>query len=616
MNSQTPRPQTLVHPNTSGKFALPAVTKTDAPDGSFVLSNPQNFCVEDRCLSDRLLKWARETPDTPYLLEKGEDGAWQGVSYQEALQQIRALASFLLSQGLGPERPLLILSGNSVRHGLLTLAAMHVGIPAVPVSVPYSLQDASLAKLRHIVETTSPGMAYADDSTAFANAFNFLASKDVALLSDTGDLTYEDALQFKPGSEVEEAHQQVNHDTVGKILFTSGSTGMPKGVIVTQLMMLATQQALVQIWPFLTTEPPVIVDWLPWNHTFGGNFNFNQILWNGGTFYIDDGRPMPGEIEKTMRNILEVSPTLFFNVPRGFDMMLPMLREDPALRRAFFARLQLIFYSGAGLPDHLWEGIEDLSIAERGEKVPFVSAWGATEAMLITCVHFPIDKAGVIGLPVPGYEVKFLPNGGKLEMRVRGPHVTPGYLNNPEKTEEAFDEDGYYIIGDAGRLQDPEDPAKGIVFDGRTSENFKLLTGTWVAVGALRMALIEALKPIVTDAVITGHDRSEIGALLFLNGEECRHLTGQQASLADYTNDISIRTHIAQALASYNASQTGSATRVRRVLLLPDVPSVENNEITDKGYINQRMVLELRADAVAGLYQGHDAVIFPGEVRG
>ncbi|WP_170464857.1 feruloyl-CoA synthase [Ruegeria arenilitoris] len=597
----------------SPKFAPASVLREDLGDGAFVLRSSYPLDMNVGCLSEYLERWAIDAPDRLFLAERGADDRWVSVTYSETLAQTKALAAFLLSKGLNKDRPLLILSGNSVRHGLLMLAAMHVGIPVVPVSVPYSLFDESLAKLRHIVKTTNPGMAYADDASAYARAFDYLASEDIELLSDNGAQTFDQALQSTAVNAVDQARATVNNDTNAKVLFASGSTGMPKGVIVTQAMMLATQEAVVKIWPFLESAPPVIVDWLPWNHTFGGNFNFNMMLRNGGSFYIDDGKPVPGEIEKTIRNVRDVSPSLFFNVPRGFDMLLPALREDAALRSAFFKRLDLIFFSGAGLPDHLWEGLEHLGLQERGGKIPFVSAWGLTEAMMATCVHFPIDKAGVIGVPGPGSEIKFLPNGGKLEMRVRGPHVTTGYLNNPEKTAEAFDEEGYFLTGDAGRLQDPDDPSKGIVFDGRISENFKLMTGTWVAVGNLRVNLLQTLSPIASDAVITGHDRTEIGALLFLNADECKALTGRDDTLAGYANDPAVRTFIAEKLATYNAEQIGSATRVKRVRIERNAPSVEKNEITDKGYINQRLALELRADAVLQLYAGTEDVILSGK---
>lgn len=597
------------------KFAPTRVLREDLGDGAFVLRSPYPLQMDVQCLSEYLEHWAETTPDHLFLAERGAGKDWVGATYAEALEQTRSLAAFLLSKGLSKDRPLLILSGNSVRHGLLMLAAMHVGIPVVPVSVPYSLFDGSLAKLRHIVQTTNPGLAYADDAESFARAFEFLASEGIEQLSDNGALTFEHALETDADAQVVEARTKVGHDTMAKILFTSGSTGLPKGVIVTQRMMLATQEAVAQIWPFLESTPPVVVDWLPWNHTFGGNFNFNMILRNGGSFYVDDGKPVPGEIEKTIRNVRDVSPTLFFNVPRGFDMMLPVLREDAAFRSAFFKRLDLIFFSGAGLPDHLWEGLEHLGIQERDETIPFVSAWGLTEAMMATCVHFPIDKAGVIGVPGPGSELKFLPNGGKLEMRVRGPHVTTGYLNNPEKTAEAFDDEGYFLTGDAGRLQNPDDPSKGIVFDGRISENFKLMTGTWVAVGNLRVALLQALSPIASDAVITGHDRTEIGALVFLNADECKALTGRDATLAGYADDPAVRAFIAERLVAFNAEQTGSATRIKRVRIERDAPSVEKNEITDKGYINQRLALELRAEAVTALYDGAEDVITSGKAK-
>jgi feruloyl-CoA synthase len=388
---------------------------------------------------------------------------------------------------------------------------------------------------------------------------------------------------------------------------------MPKGVINTQRMMCSNQQAIAQVWPFLESKPPVIVDWLPWNHTFGGNHNFNMVLRNGGTLYIDAGKPAPGLVEKTVANLREVSPTLYFNVPRGFDVMLPYLEADTGLRDTFFARLDLIFHAGAALPQPLWERLEKLSVDSTGKRARMVSAWGSTETSpLVTSVHFAIDRAGIIGLPAPGIELKMIPNGDKLEMRVRGPNVTPGYWKAASLTKAAFDEDGFYCIGDAGKLADPADPSKGVVFDGRTAEDFKLMSGTWVHVGVLRVNALAAATPLIQDAVVTGHDREEVGLLAFANPAGCRTLCKDAASETPLSEMIArdeVRAHVREGLATHNAANPGSSTRITRVLLMATPPSIDANEITDKGYINQRAVLERRADLVKRLYGDDPEVI-------
>ncbi len=426
------------------------------------------------------------------------------------------------------------------------------------------------------------------------NAPDGLAATDFASLTATA-----------PTDAVDAALARVGPDTLAKILLTSGSTGLPKGVINTHRMMCSNQQAIVQIWPFITRRPPLLVDWLPWHHTFGGNHNFNLILRNGGTLYIDAGKPAPGLVEQTVANLREVAPTLYFNVPRGFDMILPHLEQDDALRDHFFSNLDMIFYAAAALPQTLWQRLEALSVAARGEKIVMTSAWGATEtAPLVTGVHFPIDRAGVIGLPVPGTELKMVPNGGKLEMRVRGPNVTPGYFKREDLAREAFDEDGFYKIGDAGKLADPDDPAKGIVFDGRVAEDFKLLTGSWVSVGTLRVAVIGAGAPLIQDAVVAGHDRDEVGLLVFPDAAGAARVAGLDARtpLSELAANDKVRAALRRGLAAYNAKHPGSSTRIARLLLLSEPPDSDANEITDKGYINQRAVLERRGDLVEMLF--------------
>ena len=403
-------------------------------------------------------------------------------------------------------------------------------------------------------------------------------------------------------------------DTVAKILFTSGSTGEPKGVINTHGMLTSNQQMIAQVWPFLDAQPPLLVDWLPWNHTFGGNHNFNMVLRNGGTLLINAGKPVPQLVHHTVRNLRELPPTLYFDVPRGFDVLLPHLEKDAALRERFFSRLSLVFYAGAALPQSLWDRMEKVSLMERDTPIPMVSAWGSTETSpLVTSVHFPIPRAGVIGLPAPGCTLKLVPNGGKLEMRVKGPNVTPGYWKQPALTEKAFDEEGFYLIGDAGRFEDPDTPEKGIVFDGRVTENFKLTTGTWVHVGTLRITLVAACSPVVQDAVITGHDRDEVGMLIVPSVPACREVAGlsDEAPLADVMASDAVREVIARGLAAHAATHAGSSQRATRAMVLLEPPSIDEGEITDKGYLNQRAVLERRAADVDALYADDARVIRP-----
>jgi len=407
-------------------------------------------------------------------------------------------------------------------------------------------------------------------------------------------------VEINPGSIMEREHAKVRGDAVAKILFTSGSTGQPKGVINTHAMLCANQQQLAQCWPFVEDRPPVVVDWLPWNHTFGGNHNFNLILRNGGTLYIDGGKPVPGLVETTAKNLAEIAPTMYFNVPRGFDLLLPFLERDEKLRRTFFRELDVLFYAAAALPQNLWDRIKALAAKENATRVALLSAWGSTETSpLATSVHFHMERPGVIGLPIPECELKLVPGAGKLEVRVRGPNVMPAYHKRADLTTAAFDEEGFYRIGDAVKFADADDPAKGIVFDGRVAEDFKLTTGTWVHVGAIRVKLIAAADPLVQDAVITGHGRSEIGALVFLS------------PAAKNVDAAELRARLQGALSKL-AQEGGSSTHPRRLLVMTEPPSIDANEITDKGYMNQRAVLERRALLVEKLYAGADGVITAG----
>jgi feruloyl-CoA synthase len=600
-------------------FAPAAVETTPLPGGGMVLSSPMPLQSYPPSLGAHLRRWAGYAPDRLFLAERSAEGGWREFTYGQARAMVAGVAQSLLNRGIAAEHPVMVLSDNGIDNAILALAAMDVGIPVAPISPAYSLMSQDHARLKHIFARVDPRLVYVANGGLFAKALAALDLDEAELVVSAAPPEGVPATLFAelaattPTPAVEQAHARVGPDTVAKILFTSGSTGMPKGVINTQRMMCSNQQAIAQLWPFLESKPPVIVDWLPWNHTFGGNHNFNMVLRNGGTLYIDAGKPAPGLVEKTVANLRDVSPTLYFNVPRGFDVMLPYLEADTGLRDAFFAKLDLIFHAGAALPQPLWERLEKLSVASKGKRVRMVSAWGSTETSpLVTSVHFPIDRAGIIGLPAPGTELKMIPNGDKLEMRVRGPNVTPGYWKAESLTKAAFDEDGFYCIGDAGKLADPADPSKGVVFDGRTAEDFKLMSGTWVHVGVLRVDALAAATPVIQDAVVTGHDREEVGLLAFANPAGCRTLCKDAASETPLSEMIArdeVRAHVREGLRAHNAANPGSSTRITRVLMMAAPPSIDANEITDKGYINQRAVLERRADLVKQLYGDDPEVI-------
>jgi feruloyl-CoA synthase len=554
-------------------------------DGAILLRSPLAPRARARAVGEWLLHWAREAPERTFLAERQGDD-WKKISYREALALVRRLGQGLLERGLDSSRPVAILSDNSLDHALLALGAMHVGVPVAPVSPAYSLMSKDFAKLRGIFELLRPGLVWTADPDKFAPALAAVAARATPV---------SDLLARSPGFEVDRAFERVGPDTVAKILFTSGSTGTPKGVINTHRMLTVNQEQYALVWPFLEDRPPVIVDWLPWNHTFGGNSNFFMMLRNGGTLWIDAGKPAPGLFETSVRNLKEIAPTIYFNVPRGFDLLLPHLEHDAALRANFFRNLDWMVYAGAALPQNLWERMQALATAERGAPLPLISAWGSTEtAPLATCVHYQVERAGIIGLPVPGCELKLVPAAGKLEVRVKGPNVTPGYYGREDLTRAAFDEEGYYRIGDALKFADPARHESGLAFDGRIAEDFKLSTGTWVHVGATRVKLIAAGDPLIQDAVITGHGRDEVGALVFLNAAAVK---------AKGLDDAQLREHLRAAMRRLAAeSGPGSSTHPARALVAGEPLSIDANEITDKGYINQRAVLERRAGLVELLH--------------
>jgi feruloyl-CoA synthase len=600
-------------PRPAPRFAPAHVVREPLEDGGFILRSPVSLDAHARCVGEMLVRRAAESPDRAFLAERtAAGGAWRTVTYGDALRATRALAQALLDRGLDANRPLMILSGNGVDHALLALAAMHVGIPVAPVSTAYSLAAKEPTKLRALADILRPGAVFAEDGAAFGRALDALALDVPSFVSRNGgarsSIALDDALRTSPTAAVDAAFASLGPDSIAKILFTSGSTGAPKGVVNTQRMLCSNQQAIAQSWPFLADRHPVVVDWLPWSHTFGGNHNFFMVLWHGGTLYVDAGKPAPGLFAATLENLRDVSPTVYFNVPRGFDMLATALEADATLGERFFRELDLLFYAAAALPQSTWARLEEASRRARGTKVTMVSAWGSTEtAPLVTQVHFPIDRAGVIGLPAPGCELAFVPSGKKLEMRVRGPCVSPGYwrAGGGAGIEPIVrDERGFYPTGDAGKLEDDAAPERGVVFDGRIAENFKLASGTWVHVGELRIAAVAACAPMVADAVVAGHDRDDVGLLIFL---------APGAGAGGGTGDV--REELQARLAAFNASRPGTSTRIARAVVVREPPSIDAGEITDKGYINQRAVLDRRVDLVERLYGPGDAeviLLLPG----
>jgi feruloyl-CoA synthase len=589
-------------------YATVDIRAERAGDGSLLIRSATPLGSHDPSLARLFRAAVVAQPARVFLAERAGEG-WRTVTYAQARTLVDALAQALIDRGLSADRPVMILSGNAIDHALLMLAGFTAGVPVAPISVAYSLQSQDHAKLKQITELLEPGLVYVNDTAPFAGALAALNS-DVEIVasrngaSRPGVTAFDDLIQTKPGPAVEAAVAATNADTVAKILFTSGSTGAPKGVINTHGMLAANQQQLAQLWPFITEDPLVLVDWLPWNHTFGGNHNFNLVLRHAGTLYIDGGKPLPALVGETVRNLAEISPTVYFNVPAGYAALLPHLEKDGNLARAFFTRLRLIFYAGAALPQDLWERLEAVSLKTLGARVPMTSSWGTTEtAPLALAAHYLIERAGNVGVPAPGCEVKLVPAGAKLEIRVRGANVTPGYWKRPDLTAAAFDAHGFYRPGDAMQLADANDPAKGLLFDGRLAEDFKLATGTWVHVGVLRVGVLAAASPALQDAVVAGENLGFVGLLAWLNPAGCQRLIGAGApeDLAELTRHATVRAHVRTAIARWNA-QGGTSQRIARVLLLAAPPSIDENEITDKGYINQRRVLERRAAEVERLY--------------
>lgn len=562
-----------------------------------------------------LQKWAVQTPDSIFLAERSGDG-WREISYKETFDQVRAIASSLIAKGLDKDKPIAILSGNSINHALLSLAAQYIGIPLVTLAEQYSLIPGAHGRLIYIINKTNPSLVYVEDAGQYSSAINLDAIRNIEVVATNTDDASREVIAFSDllkGAVVDlkAAHAEVGPDTLAKIMFTSGSTSDPKGVCTTQRMLCANHTQVGQIFPFLKDKPPKILDWLPWNHVFGGGHNFNTVLCNGGSLYIDDGKPTKKDFPKTLRNLKEHAGSISLNVPVGFAMMVEEFAKDTELRRKYYENLDMIVYAGASLPQPVWEGLENYAMQEVGAVPMMISSWGMTEtAPAALYVHEPINKSGIIGVPVPGFTAKLIPDEeNRCELRVKGPNVMKSYYRDEEKTAEAFDEEGYFITGDAVRFVDIDNPSAGLKFDGRVSEDFKLLTGTWVQASILRLLALEYLAPLANDIVICGQDRSEIGILVFPNPDYLKDNTIPAEEDKGALAGDALLSDLKQRMEKLSTIATGSSRRISRGIILSSPPSLEAHEMTGKGNLNARKVQERRADLVDRLYSDSDAVV-------
>ncbi len=591
-------------------------SRTD-PDGTIYLWQDDPLEAYPRCITERLMHWADVAPDRIWLAERAPDRSWSELHYGTAAQLVRAVGSALLAAGLSAERPLLILSGNSIAHAVMALAAQHVGVPSAALAPAYALSGGDYLKLRDIAAQLTPGLIFADAGGRFLPAIDAVFDADIPLVSCTPVpdarrtvLSFDALCATAPTAAADAAHAAITGDTVAKFLFTSGTTGSPKAVIQTHKMLCSNQQMVRQCWTFLQDDPPVVVDWAPWNHTAAGNKVFNMVLFNGGTEYIDDGRPTPDGIGRTIETLREVSPTWYFNVPLGYQMLLDAFETDEALRRSFFARLQMMFYAGAGMSQPVWDRLTRVAEQAVPGGLLLCTGFGSTETgpFALICTDRQ-DSAGNLGLPGHGVTLKLVPQGDKLEARIQSPSITPGYWRNPQLSADAFDDEGYYCFGDALRFAVPGQPEKGVVFDGRLAENFKLASGTWVAVGPLRAVLTNDLGGLATDVVIAGEGHTELGALVVPNWAVLRGIAGEDLEGEALLNHPAVRKAAQDRLSGHAARATGSASRVTRMIFLSVPLDFDKGEVTDKGSINQRAVLRHRADLAEALWQEDPRVI-------
>lgn len=582
------------------------------PDGTIYMRSPHALGPYPEKITERLHYWAEKAPDRTFLAQRDESGGWRKVSFGEALKLVRRIGESLLRRNVSVERPVAILSGNDIEHALLGLGATYIGVPYVPISPAYSLISGDFAKLKYIFDLLTPGLVFAADGHMFERAIDAVVPPELEIVVTRNPPASRPASLFAPFADmqptaaVDAAHDKVGPDTIVKFLFTSGSTGFPKAVINTQRMWCSNQKMLLSQLAYFEDEPPVIVDWAPWHHTAGGNHDFGFILYNGGTMHIDEGKPLPGAIETTVKNLREIACTWYFTVPKGYEALLPFFRSDAELRRVFFSKLKVLWFAGAALSQSIFDEMQELAEKTIGERILFLTGLGATETAPVALARMWQSKDSTnMGLPVPGVELKLVPNEGKLETRVKGPNITPGYWRQPELTAKAFDEEGFYKLGDALKFADPDDPGEGLLFDGRVAEDFKLSTGTWVSVGPLRAAFLAHFEPYARDVVIAGGDREEIAVLVFPAIEACRQLAPglpAGASLETLLADSRVVAEFRARLNSFAKKSTGSSNRVCRAILLAEPPSLDAGEMTDKGSINQRAVLSRRSALVDELY--------------
>jgi feruloyl-CoA synthase len=608
------------------KLWSPKIDWDRRPDGSLLVRREDRLGPYPRCMNERFVHWAHSDPSRVWMAARGDDGNWRKVSYGSALGMIRSIGQALLDLGLSVDRPLMILSENTIEHALMALGAQHVGIPSAAVTPAYATADPGFGKLRDIVRQMTPGAVFTEDGLAFGEAIAAAFGLDMPAISvrnpspaRRSSIVFESMLETKPTHDVDSAYLAIGPDTVAKFLFTSGTTGAPKAVMQTQRMLCANQEMVADCYAFLRDEPPVIVDWAPWTHTAAGNKVFNLVIYNGGTFYLDHGKPTPSLIRETIANLREVSPNWYFNVPAGYEMLVDAMRRDEALRDSFFRDLKILMYAGASMAQHTWDALLELSEQVTGGQVLICTGLGSTETgpFSLFCTE-PQEKPGNIGIPAQGITLKLVPIEDKYELRLKGPNITPGYWRDARLTAEAFDEEGFYMIGDAVRLAVPGDPAQGFYFEGRTAENFKLRTGTWVSVGKLRAELVDQFGGLIRDAVITGEDRADLGALAIPVPKALRDAIGGAEALSDedVISHPDVRALLAARLAEHQRRASGSSTRVMRLMLLREAPRLDRGEITDKGSLNQRAVRAHRSDLIEALYAGAPDVILAGKEVG
>ena len=606
------------------KFGVTRVNMREGTSGVRYISADQTLEDFATRMTDRLVHWATSKPDVTMLAKRvknadGSLGDWRHISYAQAWQSAQSIAQALIDRGLSAERPVVIMSENDLEHALLSLGCLVAGVPFCAASPAYSTISQDFEKLRHILTTLTPGLVFAADAKRYGKAIEAAVGKDIEVVLHSGEITgratttFESLLATPTTPAVDAAMQATGPDTIAKFLFTSGSTKLPKAVINTQRMWCANQQQMAQSMPVLAETPPVLVDWLPWNHTFGGNHNFGMVLYHGGTLYIDEGKPTPALMGETLRNLREIAPTVYFNVPTGFEAIAIAMKTDDALRKNLLSRVQMFFYAGAALAQPIWDSLHESQEREVGERIVMGTGLGMTESgPFAIFVTSPFVKAGDLGVPTPGMELKLVPNSDKIEVRYKGPNIAPGYWRAPQETQEAFDDEGFFCTGDAVQWIDENDVHQGLKFDGRIAEDFKLATGTFVSVGPLRGKIIAAGAPYVQDAVITGLNMHEVGAMIFPTAA-VRGLSGlgAEATMADVLTSAPVVAHFQHVLNGLAQTATGSASRVARMVLLSEPPSIDKGEVTDKGSINQRAVLKHRDALVKTMHDGSAAVIKP-----